>query len=144
MSLFFDLFRNEAKITDLSEGQHLFHEGEQSDGTMYVLVAGHMTISVGAKVVEHAGAGAIIGEMALVEQSAPRSATVKAETVCSLAMIDKERFYYLISEVPEFAIEVMRVIGNRLRKVDTALCYNGSLGYQPWRSAGSDMLALQT
>lgn len=138
MSLFFDLFRHDARIHYLDEGAFLFREGELADGNMYVLVSGQMSISVGDVVVEHAGAGAIVGEMALVEQRETRSATVKADTRCGLAVIDEKRFHYLITEAPTFAIEVMRVMANRLRKVDQTLLYNGSIGYLPWRAAGAE------
>ena len=55
--------------------------------------------------------------MSLVDGS-PRSATVLAKSDCKLVPIDMHRFQFLIRETPHFAIHVMRVIADRLRRND--------------------------
>ena len=97
-------------------GQVIFREGDPV-GKMYVVAEGEVTIMVGSRVVEIAGPGSIFGEMALIDGS-PRSATVTAKTDCELAAIDERRFEVLVQQNPYFAVEVMRVMANRLRKAD--------------------------
>ena len=59
----------------------------------------------------------MLGEMALIDNS-PRSATVKAKTDCTLAVINQKRFMTLIQQTPYFAIQVMSVLADRLRRCD--------------------------
>jgi CRP-like cAMP-binding protein len=116
--LFFDLFRREPSIVDLPAGSLLFQQGDPCNGLMYVLVAGRADIVVGADlVVEEAAPGTILGEMAMIGAE-PRSATVRTVTDCRFAEITRKRFHYLVTEAPQFATEVMRVLADRLRRAD--------------------------
>jgi CRP-like cAMP-binding protein len=56
----------------------------------------------------------IFGEMALVGSS-PRSATAVAVTDCTLAVINKHRFLFLVQETPMFALQVMPAMASRTR-----------------------------
>lgn len=118
--LFYDLFRHEPNILKISAGETLFRAGDASNGLMYVLVAGKAHIAIGEQIVEHCQLGAILGEMAMIED-APRSATVVCDTDCSFAEIDQKRFHFLVTDAPFFAIEVMRVMAQRLRSCDSLL-----------------------
>ncbi|MDD5248155.1 MAG: Crp/Fnr family transcriptional regulator [Rhodocyclaceae bacterium] len=117
--LFFDLFRNDPKMIKVDAGQELFHEGDAGD-VMYVLITGEATVRIGKLVLENVGPGAILGEMAVVDGS-PRSTTVSANTVCTFTIIDQKRFQFLVDESPRFAIEVMKVMAQRLRQCDQNL-----------------------
>lgn len=66
-------------------------------------------------VVETLSAGGLFGEMALIDGS-PRSATVRAKTLCELAPINEKNFLFLVHETPFFAIAVMRTLADRLRR----------------------------
>jgi CRP-like cAMP-binding protein len=87
---------------------------------MYVLLWGRAEISVGGEVLEAAGPGALLGEMALVS-TAPRSATVVAGTECKLVAVDVKQFDLLARESPEFARHVMTVMAERLRRTNERL-----------------------
>jgi CRP-like cAMP-binding protein len=84
---------------------------------MYALVEGEVEISVASRVLETAGPGALIGEMALIE-NAPRSATAQAITDCVVVPVPQKEFLFLVQEHPTFAIQVMRVMAERLRRMD--------------------------
>ena len=114
-----ELFRHETDLLELSAGQTLFNEGEPAD-LMYVLMSGTVMIMVNNRMVETAEAGAIIGEMGMIDEGA-RSATVVAKSDCRLVPIDRKRFNFLIQQTPNFALHVMRVIAKRLRKTDAIL-----------------------
>jgi CRP/FNR family cyclic AMP-dependent transcriptional regulator len=49
---------------------------------------------------------------------AARAATVTAQTDCTLAKIDEKRFLFLTQQTPSFALNVMRVLSQRLRRMD--------------------------
>lgn len=114
-----DLFRHQTGLQELPAGQVLFEAGEQGD-LMYVLMSGTAEVIVNNRVMERAGAGAIMGEMAMVDDGA-RSATVVAKSDCTLLPIDRNRFNFLVQQTPNFALHVMRVIADRLRRTDEIL-----------------------
>ena len=97
----------------------MFTAGEPGD-RMYVLMEGDAVVMVGDTVVERALPGALLGELALIEQAA-RSATVTAATDCQFLPIDARRFQFLVQQTPNFALHVMRTMAERLRRVDLLL-----------------------
>src|SRR5215467_1522295 len=105
----FDSFR-------LPAGETLFREGDTGNH-MYVILEGSMDILVGSAVVETANEGAIIGEMALIDD-APRAASVIATTLCRLVAVDRKRFHSLVQSEPGFATHVMKILAERLRNMN--------------------------
>jgi CRP/FNR family transcriptional regulator, cyclic AMP receptor protein len=114
-----ELFRFETGLVAIPAGKSLFTAGEPGD-RMYVLMEGDAVVMVGDTVVERALPGALLGELALIEQ-APRSATVTAATDCQFLPIDARRFQFLVQQTPNFALHVMRTMADRLRRVDLLL-----------------------
>ena len=113
-----DLFRKDSDALELPAGEFLFKEGDKRD-VMYVLLEGEMDIRLGGYVVETAKSGALIGEMALIDDS-PRAANAVAKTPCRLATIDKRRFHFLVQQHPQFATHVMKELADRLRNMNAA------------------------
>jgi CRP/FNR family transcriptional regulator, cyclic AMP receptor protein len=111
-----DLFRQEAGFQSIAAGQPVFLAGE-AGRMMFVLIEGHADILVGDVVVESCWPGAIFGEMSLID-SAPRSASVIARTECHLLPIDVEKFDTLIQKTPDFARHVMKVMAERIRRMN--------------------------
>ncbi len=116
--LFFSLFEDR-EATSFTPGQCVFKAGDRGD-TMYLVIEGQVEILVGSTTVEIAGPGSIFGEMALID-NAPRSATVAAKTDCRLVTVDQGEFLYMVSQGPFFALQVMKVLADRLRKMDERL-----------------------
>jgi len=112
-----DLFRQETDTLQLAPGDFLFQEGEEGD-KMYVLLEGDVDIFLGDFVLETATPGALLGEMALIDDS-PRTANVVAKTPSKLAQIDRRRFHFLVQQTPHFATHVMKILANRLRYMNT-------------------------
>ena len=83
---------------------------------MYVVVEGRVAISVGDRVVERVGPGAIFGEMALVDRSA-RAASATAETDCSLLAIDRNDFLELVKAKPAFGASLLKSVAERMQQV---------------------------
>jgi CRP/FNR family transcriptional regulator, cyclic AMP receptor protein len=111
-----DLFSQQDDQVRLAPGDVLFKEGERGDA-MFVLLEGTMDIMVGDKVVENSQRGAIIGELALIDQS-PRGATAVARGPARLARVDQRRFHFLIQQNPFFATHVMKELADRLRQMN--------------------------
>ena len=114
-----ELFRHQVDLQTVPAGQVLFKEGERGN-FMYVLMSGTAEIIIHNRVMETAVAGTIVGEMAIIDDNA-RSATVVAKSDCKFLPIERERFNFLVQRKPEFALHVMRVMVDRLRRTDATL-----------------------
>ncbi len=84
---------------------------------MYVVLEGEVEITLDSKQLETLGPGEPFGVMALIDQ-APRVATATAKTACKLAVIPEKRFLFLVQQRPEFALQIMKVMADRLRKMN--------------------------
>ena len=113
-----ELFRQDTDALQLAPGDFLFREGDKRD-KMYVVLEGEMDVRLGDYLVETAGAGALIGEMALIDDS-PRAANAVAKTAPRLAPIDQRRFHFLVPQHPHFATHVMKELADRLRHMNAA------------------------
>jgi CRP-like cAMP-binding protein len=114
-----DLFRDANEFEFYPSGQTIFREGEPGK-VMFVVKEGEVEISVKGKHVETAGPGAILGELALVD-SRPRSATAVCKSSCKLVPIDEKTFRFLIKQTPDFALQVMTIMADRIRGLDEQL-----------------------
>jgi CRP-like cAMP-binding protein len=113
-----NVFRSAADAVELQPGEVLFHEGDAGD-FMYAVTEGQVELTLNGRVVEDVGPGGIIGELALIDP-APRGATATATTPASVVRVDQERFNYLVTEHPTFALKVMTVMANRLRRANVS------------------------
>ena len=109
-----NLFRNATDVKSYPAGHTIFKIGDTVD-MLYVVVEGEVEIVYDHRVLEVVTAGGIFGEMALVSDQ-PRSADAITRTDSKLAPVDITRFTYLIQQTPYFAIDVMRVMAERLRR----------------------------
>lgn len=100
-------------------GQTIFQEGNPGD-RMYIVSEGQVDIVAGSQFLETVGPGGILGELALIDDR-PRSATAIARTDCLLAPVNRQHFLVLIQRTPAFALQVMRVMADRLRHATSQL-----------------------
>ena len=108
------LFENTPHAQEFPAGATLFAEGTSGE-VMYVILDGEVEVRVQNELVEVLGPGEIVGEMALIKPQ-PRTATVVARSDCRLAVIDEQRFLYMVSDTPLFSLHVMRVLLERLQR----------------------------
>ena len=109
-------FQGARTVVSIQAGLPLFNEGETGK-SVYVLMGGTVAICVGGEVVEVAGPGSLLGEMALINSSV-RSATAIARSDCRVLSINSAQFDLLVRESPEFARHVMEVMADRLRHMN--------------------------
>ena len=98
-------------------GTVLFETGQPGDA-LYVILSGSVEIRIAGQVVETLGAGGIVGEMALIDKS-PRSGDAVAASETVVVAVDERRFLFLVQQTPFFALNVMRVMAERLRRRST-------------------------
>ena len=111
-----NVFRNARETTEVPAGTVLFETGDHGDD-MYAVVDGTIDLERAGRVLEQVGPGGIVGEMALVD-AGPRSATAKAIADARVVRVDAAHFTYLVQEHPTFALQVMRVMAERLRRAN--------------------------
>ncbi len=111
-----NLFNHEPDTTHIAVGEFLFREGDEGN-CMFVLLEGAMDVIVGGEIVESSTRGALLGEMALIDQS-PRGASVVATEDSRLAKVDEKRFNFIIQQNPFFAKHVMKVLVDRIRQMN--------------------------
>ncbi|MGH8119723.1 MAG: Crp/Fnr family transcriptional regulator [Gammaproteobacteria bacterium] len=114
-----DLFKDDTEFTEFRAGETIFREGEPGD-SMYVVMEGSVDVMVGDEKFIVTGPGEILGEMALIDSS-KRSATAIARKDCKLVPINEKRFSALVRQTPAFAIHVMTILAERLRRMNRIL-----------------------
>ena len=101
------------------QNTNIFNQGDVGN-MMYVIVEGHLHVisNVNGKeqVVAQRSNGDFVGEMAAIE-SAPRSATLRAQTDSRLLAIDGETFKRILYERPDVSFAVLRSLSRRLREM---------------------------
>jgi CRP-like cAMP-binding protein len=101
-------------------GDVILSEGEDGNSA-YLIVSGSVEVIVGegakAKTVATLKDGEVFGEMSLLEPG-PRSATVRAVTDTECAVTSYDDFMASIRQNPEQAIEFMKTLVLRLRKMN--------------------------
>jgi CRP-like cAMP-binding protein len=111
----FRIFVDRASETlSLRPGEFLFREGDAADA-LYIVSRGTLRIMSGIAVYEVVEAGGIVGEMAIVEEDKPRSASVISNTYAELIKVDRPSFRAMVKDAPDFALMMMRVLARRLR-----------------------------
>jgi len=108
------LFEHSKHVKDYPAGSTIFTQGEPRD-VMYAVVAGEVELQREGRTFETVSTGTLLGEMAMIDK-APRSATAIAKTDCRLMPIDEKRFEFMVAETPSFALHVMRILVDRLRR----------------------------
>lgn len=104
-------------------GDVLFKQGDPGDAA-YVVLSGTADILVDAGAdqirVATIESNSIIGEIAILCDVA-RTATVKASAPLETLRIKKDQFIRLLAEFPEVAVEIMRVLADRLSRTTAEL-----------------------
>ncbi len=110
----FKLFdRPDVPSRSYKAGDVVVQEGESAK-EMFVVRSGKVAVKVYGRTVEEVSAGGMFGEMALIDHS-PRSATIVAEEDSVLVPINERLFVVLVQDTPFFALDVMRVLVERIR-----------------------------
>jgi CRP-like cAMP-binding protein len=113
------LFDKDQNTTVYPAGHIVFRDGEPGDH-MYAVLSGEVEIIIHGKLVETVGTGGVFGEMALVDDRV-RAASAVVKSEAKLVEIDKKRFMFLVQQNPFFALQIMTVMSQRLRRMGQEL-----------------------
>ncbi|MFP4321616.1 MAG: Crp/Fnr family transcriptional regulator [Anaerolineales bacterium] len=116
-----DMFIKSEEFTVYNAGEIIVNIGDPGNEQMFAVKEGEVEISAeSGAVLETVEAGMIFGEMALID-GLPRASRCVAKTDCKIVTIDKHRFLYLVHETPTFALEVMKVLADRVRYLNSQM-----------------------
>jgi len=101
-----------ADEVDFDAGKTLIREGTRGR-EFFVVVEGALRVTRDGKKLGDLGAGAFVGEMALVAD-VPRTATVTASSPVRLLVLTKRGFLDLLTQSPSIATRVLQSLGERL------------------------------
>ena len=107
-------FESFGRTEVLAEMECFFTEGQVSN-KMYLLVEGEVSLTRAKKTLDIVRPGEIFGEIAVITQQ-PRSATAMARKPCQVLVLDAAQFQKALQSTPEFALMLMNIMNNRLRK----------------------------
>lgn len=95
------------------QGEEIFAEGEAGDA-LYLVLDGKVRVHKQDRVIAELGERECFGEMSILD-AAPRSATVTTLGDTSLLKIAREDFQEIMTEKPEIAMGIIKVLTRRLR-----------------------------
>lgn len=98
---------------DVAADEVIFQKGDMGD-SLYIIVAGRVRVDDGDRLLNYLGERDVFGEMALLDAE-PRVASVTAVEPTRLLRLDQAPFFELITDRPEVAIGMIRVLTGHLR-----------------------------
>ncbi len=114
-------FKLGGSLEQFAAGTQIFAENEKTVGffskgaRIYLLLDGDVALTRGGKPLELVLPGEIFGEMAAIAEM-PRSATATARKACRVLSLDEKSFLNSLQQMPEFALMLMSVMAQRLRR----------------------------
>jgi CRP/FNR family cyclic AMP-dependent transcriptional regulator len=110
------LDRSDVPVTSYAAGATIVEAGDPAK-EMFLVKRGRVAIQLNGETVDEIEGGGIFGEMALIDQ-APRSASAISLEDTEVIPIDERLFVILVQDAPYFALDVMRVLTDRIRHMN--------------------------
>lgn len=110
-----DHFKNAKETQTFAAEDTLFAAGS-TDRHMYAIREGKVEVYFNDALIETVGPGGFVGEKSLIDEQ-PHTTTAIAKTDVVVAVIDEKKFLFLVHETPLFALQVMRVQAQRIRRL---------------------------
>jgi CRP-like cAMP-binding protein len=119
-----DALAKEMDIIDVRKGDVVFNEGEPGD-SLYIVLTGKIKLGRRAadgrqNLIALMGPSDMLGELSLFDPG-PRTATATAVTDTRVARLRKQALRPWLSNRPEIAEQLLRVLARRLRRTNDAL-----------------------
>jgi CRP-like cAMP-binding protein len=117
-----EFFKLGGTLEEFPAGKQIFAENDKASGffskgdRIYLLLdGGEIALTRGGKPLELVLPGEIFGEMSAIAET-PRSATATARKNCRVLSLDEKQFLHALQRMPEFALMLMSVMAQRLRR----------------------------
>lgn len=91
----------------------MFNQGDHGD-SLYVIVDGHVNVTVDGAVVNSLGRAEVLGEIAVID-GATRTASAVCATDVTVYRLTAEQFRHIVKDNGSIGLAVMRVLSARLR-----------------------------
>ncbi len=108
-----DKYAQPASVKAYEPEECIFHAGDAGD-YLGILLSGRIEIRKNGKSISFEGAGAMFGEMGLIDHL-PRAADVYAVSHSRVMEVREGQFMALLEENAHFSLCVMRILTERLR-----------------------------
>jgi len=102
----------------LKAGTIIMDQG-QTGREAYVVLEGSATVKRNGKKIATAQAGAMVGELSLLDQGS-RTATVVCDTDCDVLVLEQRKLLAVIDEVPAVGHKLLAALATRIRDLDRA------------------------
>jgi CRP/FNR family cyclic AMP-dependent transcriptional regulator len=100
----------------LDAGAVIVDQG-QTGREAFVIISGSATVKRNGKKVATLGAGSVVGELSLLDHG-PRTATVVADTECTMLVISQRQFLAVIDASPAISHKLLATLAGRIRELD--------------------------
>jgi len=116
-----NIIKSRAEIVEYKKGETIYDEGSLPSA-LYCLVLGRVEIYSkdhygNKKVLEYLHRGKYFGIISLLTNE-PHSVTAKALNDCSLLVIKKDDFDFILKRIPRLAIDLSKTLSRRLKRKD--------------------------
>jgi CRP-like cAMP-binding protein len=91
-----------SRIKVFNQGQHIFVEGDKSDG-FYILLTGHLAVVTGGHFISELSEGDVFGESGLLEGGSRESNVTVVSADAEVLFMSTQNFQHLVRTVPAFA-----------------------------------------
>ena len=105
--------RNAGSNMTFQRGAVLFSEGDPLKN-IYVVQSGAVEILVHDKVADTCGPGDVLGFISMID-GGPSTASARVRDTAELSILDERKFQFMVDEVPNFALYIMRALAHRIR-----------------------------
>lgn len=115
------IINKRSELAEFKKGQIIYKEGSPADA-LYCIVSGRVVIyTIGPEgrevVLEYLHRGKYFGVISLLTGES-HSVTSRALNDCSILIIKKEDFDYILNKIPRLAIDLSRTLSRRLKRKD--------------------------
>jgi CRP/FNR family transcriptional regulator, cyclic AMP receptor protein len=105
--------RNAGSNMTFQPGATLFNEGDVLKN-VYVVQSGTVDILTHDKVADTCGPGDVLGFISIIDGGAS-TGTARVKETAELSILDERKFFFMVDEVPNFALYIMRALAHRIR-----------------------------
>ena len=110
-----------SKQRTFAEGTEIIREGHVGGAGFYLVLSGSVDVSAQGKHLATAGSGNYFGEMSLLLDDTPRTATCTATEATECLVITKWDLRGIVESHPDISMKIMSELARRLRDTTQAV-----------------------
>lgn len=111
--------RNAGTNMTYAPGSIVFKEGDAGNH-VYIIQSGVIEILAGDKVADVCGQNDALGFMTVIDGGV-HTASARVKETAEVSIIDDRKFIFMIDEVPNFALYIMKAMAHRIRGMREAM-----------------------